>query len=90
MSVIKRVRTGGVIAGALAGATLSGPVAPTALATITPQVSANRSGTAYRDGARIDNNAIGIVFHPRGDYFDVWYNRYVLPNRTKDLVFIEA
>ena len=62
------------------GATLSGTtVANAAEVSASVQKSAvpSVSAQAYakRNWVHFNNNAIGVVFHPNGDYFNVWYNR---------------
>jgi hypothetical protein len=32
------------------------------------------SASAYRNWAQTPNNSAGVVFHPKGDYFEVWNN----------------
>jgi hypothetical protein len=34
-----------------------------------------RPPSKYRNWARTPGNSAGVVFHPYGDYWEVWYNR---------------
>ncbi|WP_433177361.1 hypothetical protein [Actinoallomurus sp. CA-150999] len=45
-------------------------------------LNARGNDMPYRNWAELDNRAITITFSPNGDYFDVWYNRTVIPNRV--------
>jgi hypothetical protein len=34
-----------------------------------------RPPSTYRNWAQTPGNSAGVVFHPRGDYWEVWFNR---------------
>ena len=38
-------------------------------------VASARPPSKYQNWARTPGNAAGVVFHPYGDYWEVWYNR---------------
>jgi hypothetical protein len=72
--------TAAVSLAVVVGATLSGATAANAVevsASVQKSAVPSVSAQAYpkRNWVHLNNNAIGVVFHPNGDYFDVYYNR---------------
>jgi hypothetical protein len=41
----------------------------------TASAASARPPSKYRNWAQTPGNAAGVVFHPNGDYWEVWYNR---------------
>lgn len=55
-----------------------GLVAAITMFTVTATASA-RPPSDYRNWAQTPHNSAGVVFHPRGDWFEVWNNKRYEP-----------
>jgi hypothetical protein len=45
------------------------------VAALTAPAASARPPSKYRNWAQTPGNSAGVVFHPYGDYWEVWYNR---------------
>jgi hypothetical protein len=44
------------------------------IAAVTALTASTASAASYRNWAQTPNNSAGVVFHPHGDWFEVWNN----------------
>jgi hypothetical protein len=54
---------------------LAGLLLPAITAFATTHTASASAQVAYSNSAQAPDNAAGVVFHPRGDLFEIWDNR---------------
>jgi hypothetical protein len=55
--------------------TIAALVALCVVSAFAASAASARPPSTYRNWARTPGNAAGVVFHPYGDFWEVWYNR---------------
>jgi hypothetical protein len=58
-----------------------------AVLALAASVASARPPSHYQNWARTSNNSAGVVFHPNGDYFQVWNNGDPKTNLGVSIIF---